>query len=97
MVGSGARLVFRLHALRRMFERRISPEEVRHVLGDGQAIERYPDATPYPSRLVFGWRGDRPLHVVAADVPGGEETIVVTVYEPDPARWDAGFTKRKTS
>jgi len=79
-----------------MFERRISPEDVRHALDDGQAIERYPDATPYPSRLVLGWHGDRPLHVVAADVPGEEETIVVTVYEPDPARWEAGFTKRRT-
>ena len=96
MVGSGTRLVFRLHAIRRMFERRISPEDVRHALDDGQAIERYPDTTPYPSRLVLGWRGDRPLHVVAADVPGDEKTIVVTVYEPDPARWEAGFTKRRT-
>ncbi|MCC6764090.1 MAG: DUF4258 domain-containing protein [Deltaproteobacteria bacterium] len=80
-----------------MFERGISPEDVRHVLDDGQVIEQYPDDTPYPSRLVLGWRGDRPLHVVAADIPGGQEIIVVTVYEPDAIRWEAGFTKRKPS
>mgnify|MGYP003621217101 CR=1 FL=1 len=80
-----------------MFERGISPEDVRHVLDDGQAIEQYPNDTPYPSRLVLGWCGDRPLHVVAADLPGGQETIVVTVYEPDAIRWVAGFTKRKPS
>ena len=35
----------------------------------------------YPSRLVLGWIGNRPLHVVVADHV--EETQwVVTVYEP---------------
>ena len=38
----------------------------------------------------------RPWHVVAADGPEDEAIIVVTVHEPDPARWEAGFTRRKT-
>ena len=43
--------------------------------------------------LVLGWVGDRPVHVVAASAPA--ERIVITVYEPDLARWEPGFKKRK--
>jgi hypothetical protein len=61
----------------------------------GEAIEEYPDDTPYPSRLVLGWVGSRPLHVVAADNPEDEDTIVITVYEPEPNQWEAGFRRRR--
>lgn len=36
-------LVFRVHAIRRMFERRISEEDIRHVPGTGEVVEDYPD------------------------------------------------------
>ena len=39
---------------------------VQAVLESGEAIAEYPDDTPYASRLVLGWAGPRPLHVVAA-------------------------------
>ena len=52
-----AKLVFRVHALRRMFERQLSVEDVEAVIDSGETIEDYPDDTPYPSRLVLGWRG----------------------------------------
>ena len=58
------RLVFRVHAVERMFRRGISEEDVRHVLAQGEEIEDYPEDAPYPSRLVLGWRGSRPIHVV---------------------------------
>jgi hypothetical protein len=89
------RLVFRVHALRRMFERRISDEDVRHVLETGEAIEEYPDDHPYPSRLVLGRRELRTLHVMAADRTDTGETIVTTAYEPDPALWESGSRERK--
>ena len=80
------RLVFRVHAIQRMALRNISAAE---------AIEEYPDDTTYPSRLVLGWAGSRPLHVVAADNPEDEATIVITVYEPEPTQWEAGFRRRR--
>jgi len=40
------RLVFRVHALRRMFQRRISEADVREVLATGETIEAYPADTP---------------------------------------------------
>lgn len=91
-----AELVFRLHAVQRMFERRITVEDVRKTLESGETIERYPNDAPHPSRLVLGWAGDRPIHVVVADNPASGDHIVVTVYEPDPAQWEPGFRQRKS-
>ena len=89
------KLVFRVHAIRRMFERGISSEEVRHVLDTGTTIESYPEDSPYPSRLVLGFIGQRALHVVAADDDAEErQTIVITAYEPDPESWDETFRRR---
>jgi len=78
-----------------MFERGVRAEDLRLVVEHGRCIEEYPDATPFPRRLLLGWIGGRPFHVVAAENPTARETIVVTVYEPDPARWEEGFAKRK--
>ena len=88
------KLIFRKHALQRMFQRSIRVEDVHAVLSGGKSIIDYPDDTPYPSRLMLGWRGERPIHVVAADTPESE-TIVITVYEPDPALWEPGFERKK--
>ena len=88
------KLIFRKHALQRMFQRSISMEDVAAVLIEGKCIIAYPDDTPYPSRLMLGWRGERPIHIVAADTPESE-TIVITVYEPDPILWELGFERKK--
>ena len=88
------RVVFRVHALARMFERRITVEDVRAVLARGETIQVYAEDAPYPSRLVLGWRGTRPLHVVVAEDSDAGILIVVTAYEPDPVMWNDGF-KRK--
>lgn len=90
------RLVFRVHAVRRMFERGITEAAVRGVLATGETIEDYPDDQPYPSRLVLGFVEGRPLHVVAAEDQAEREMIVVTVYEPDRSIWDASFRRRRS-
>lgn len=91
----GGNLVFRVHALRRMVERGITPEDVRQVVERGETIATYPEDKPYPSRLVLGWAGGRPLHVVVADNEAQGERIIVTVYQPDPTKWQDGFRRRK--
>jgi hypothetical protein len=78
-----------------MFERGISEEDVKDVLLVGEEIATYPDDHPYPSRLMLGWRGDRPIHVIVADNLQDDEQIVITVYEPDPVIWDFGFKRRR--
>ena len=92
---SSGKLVFRVHAIRRMFERSITVADVRYILDNGEVIEDYPNDFPFPSRLVLGWRAMRPIHIVAADNFSAGETIVVTVYEPDPNQWEPDFKRRK--
>ena len=90
------RIIFRVHAVQRMFERKIDEEDVRHVIRTGETIEDYPADQPYPSRLILGRRNRRPLHVVAAYNNDDDQIIIITVYEPDPAQWTADFRRRKT-
>lgn len=92
-----SRLVFRVHAIQRMYQREITEIEVRHVIETGETVEDYPDDTPYPSRLVLGWSRSRPIHVVVADHVDNQENIVITVYEPDLTEWEPDFKRRKRS
>ena len=77
-----------------MFQRHIDEGDVRYILSRGETIEEYPDDTPYPSRLIMGWIERRPLHIVAADNTADNETIVITVYEPEQDKWSADFRRR---
>jgi Domain of unknown function (DUF4258) len=86
---------FRDHAVQRMFQRHVTVEDVRNALDGGEELEAYPKDQPYPSRLVLGWRGSRPLHVLVAQNVADDETIIITVYEPDPFLWDASFRRRR--
>ena len=88
-------LIFRVHAIQRMFERALTVDDVRQVLAAGEIIEAYAEDTPFPSRLVLGWSGRRGIHVVAADNDDAWETIVITVYEPDEAHWEPGLRTRR--
>ena len=76
----------------------IRVEEVLETLNAGEIIEEYPDDQPYPSCLVLGRTlTDRPLHIVCAPVLAERRLIVITTYQPDPARWDAEFKQRRRS
>ncbi|PKL64040.1 MAG: hypothetical protein CVV32_10280 [Methanomicrobiales archaeon HGW-Methanomicrobiales-3] len=87
-------LTFRIHALRQMFQRKISDSDIRELLGLGVIIEEYPDDVPYPSFLIFGIVNGRPLHVVMAYNNVDREAIVITAYEPDLDSWSENFTRR---
>jgi hypothetical protein len=80
-----------------MYQRSISEPQVRDVITTGEVVEDYPDDTPYPSRLLLGWQGQRPLHVVVADNVDEKENIVITVYEPDLTEWELDFKRRKAT
>ena len=88
------KLIFRLHALSRMAQRGFEPGDICNSLEHGRVVEEYPEDFPYPSFLVMLWLGQRPVHVVAANNDDDSETIIITVYEPDPLRWNSGFTRR---
>jgi hypothetical protein len=74
----------------------IRVDEVLEALDGGEIIEEYPDDQPYPSCLILGrTQAARPLHIVSAPVLAEQRLIVITTYQPDPARWEADFKRRK--
>lgn len=60
-----------------MFQRGINEHDVRAILTTGETIEEYPGDIPYPSRLIIGWIGKRPIHIVAADNVTEHEIIML--------------------
>lgn len=80
-----------------MESRGITVADVLRVLDSGEQIEQYPEDTPFPSALLLGRIGERPLHVVAGRDAVNDVTYIVTAYEPDPNEWDADFKRRRTS
>jgi len=78
-----------------MAERGIDPGDVVSILRTGTVIKEYPDDTPYPSRLIAGWIAEQPVHSVAADNACDNEDIIITVYEPDPRKWEPDFLTRR--
>ncbi len=88
------RVIFRIHAIKRMFQRNISEQDVRRILINGEIIENYADDKPYPSQLILGWIDERPIHVVWADNIKDNEIIIITVYEPDTSQWTDDFKRR---
>ena len=91
------RLIYRQHAVKRMFERGISTDDVAAALADGRVIQDYPTDTPYPSCLWLGYSHGRPVHIVFADNQDDGERIIITVYRPDPALWADDYATWKPS
>jgi hypothetical protein len=83
------------HVFNRMAERGFSPDTIKSVIENGTVIKSYPDDTPYPSRLILGFDGERPVHVVSAYNSENDTEYVITVYEPDTLKWSDDFTERR--
>ena len=89
------KILFRIHAIERMFERGIGISEIRMALEKGENIEHYVDEATYPGRLIIVQNGKKTLHVVAADNTAEGEAIIVTGYRPDRRRWTDDFRRRR--
>jgi hypothetical protein len=66
------------------------------VIAGGKTIAEYPDGMPYPSVLLLGFVGERPIHVVVAREMPAARCIVVTAYEPKLDQWEAGYKVRRS-
>ena len=89
------KIIFRVHAVQRMFERNVTVKKVREALETGEVIEDYSSEMPEPSRLLLGFQGKRPFHVVTSENPVANELTVITVYLPDPNKWKKDFRSRR--
>ena len=82
------RLLFSRHARDRMLDFHLDVSDVRAALDSAEVVEEYDDE----SQLVLGRSGIQALHLVIRALD--ELTFVITVYVPDPARWDPSFRRR---
>jgi hypothetical protein len=74
----------------------IRVDDVLQALNSGEIIAEYPEDKPYPSCLFLGRTAvGRRVHVVCAPVKDQRRLIIITTYQPDPARWDAEFRRRR--
>jgi len=78
-----------------MLERDISRQDVFNVLLTGEEIEEYANDTPFPRALLFGWKGNEPIHVVVALDSIGQEGYIITVYRPDLEHFNPDFRTRR--
>ena len=76
------------HAADQLITRDISIAELEQaLLGEAEMIEDYPQDKYGPSCLILGYTGTgRALHAQCA-YSDPAVVKIVTVYEPDPARW----------
>jgi hypothetical protein len=92
---TNSKLLFRVHAVQRMFERNISLKKVSQAIQSGEKIEDYSAEMPEPSHLILGFQGKRPFHVVTSTNPETKEKTIITVYVPDPEKWNKDFKSRR--
>jgi hypothetical protein len=90
------KILFRVHAVQRMFERDVSVKRVREAIETGETIEVYSSEMPEPSRLILGSQGKRSFHVVTAENQETNVTAIITVYIPDSDRWKKDFKSRRS-
>lgn len=85
-------VLYSAHARREMLTDEfglITDQEVGEAAASAEMLEEYGDDRPYPSCLLLGWTvSGRPLHLVAACDEAEPRVFVVTVYRPDPGRWE---------
>ena len=88
-------LLFRVHAVQRMFERNVSMKRVKQALDTGVTVEDYSAEMPESGRLILGYQGNRPLHLVISENSERNLTTIITVYIPDSNKWDKNYMSRK--
>ena len=87
---------FSKHAVDQSIVRKISVQELREAVVRGEVIEDYPNDKYGPSCLIYGRTASgRPVHVQCS-YPSRPLIKIITVYEPDPTRWQNFKTRRKS-
>ena len=82
------------HALDKISERKIEYDDIKQAILNGEIIENYPNAYPYPGCLVLGLSAEtKSLHVVVG--LGIGKLWVITAYYPTLNKWENDYKIRK--
>jgi Domain of unknown function (DUF4258) len=85
------------HAVDQSIIRQIRLHEIVDAIGNGQIIEDYPNDKYSPSCLICGLtKTGKAIHIQSS-YPNRPLVKIITVYEPDPKKWNNDFTLRKNS
>ena len=86
---------FTVHAQAQMAVRHVTSTEIIEALlsESAEIIENYPEDKYSPSCLIYAAiASGRELHIQS-----NHRAVIVTVYEPDPGKWDNLKRRRKLS
>lgn len=90
---SQGRYRYTLHGAQQRIARHIQGHEVVEAIVSGEIIEDYPQHHYGPACLILGRTTQgRALHVLCSVRPLVD---IITVYEPDPAEWEADLKTRR--
>jgi len=86
---------FSRHAVDQSIIRNITVAEVREAISNSsKIIENYPNDKYGPSCLILGYTNNqRALHIQSS-YPSRPILKIITIYEPDPAKW-INFEERR--
>ena len=84
---AAGRFEFSKHAVDQSLIRRISVQELREAIANGEIIEDYPQDKVGPSLLILGFTEEgRPLHIQCS-YPSRPLVKIITLYQPDRSLW----------
>ena len=84
---AAGRFEFSKHAVDQSLIRRISVQELREAIANGEIIEDYPQDKYGPSSLILGFTEEgRPLHIQCS-YPSRPLVKIITLYQPDRSLW----------
>lgn len=87
---------FSEHAVTQSILRSISIHELKEAIATAELIEDYPNDKYGPSVLLLGFTDQqRPLHIHCS-YPSRPLLKIITLYEPDSARWEQHRIRRET-
>jgi hypothetical protein len=94
---AGQKILWSRHTIAKLIVEGLSRREIEQALASCEVIEAYPARTrPLPDCLVLGWLAEgQPVHAVIAIDEMNDRVFVITVYRPDPRRWENGYRTRK--
>ena len=90
---------FSIHAQQERLEEDLDVTEIEAALVQGEMLEAYPNDPRGESCLVLGFADAKPIHTVLgwARIRGEDEDIlrIITVYIPQPPKWNDPWTRRR--
>lgn len=86
---------FQKHALKRLIDEDLSIEAVLQTILAGEVIKEYIEDRPYPSVLILGYWGERPVHIVCAFNEHENKVHIITNYQPTHEYYEPDFKTRR--